>query len=105
MEDLPSRFLRPNFKRVDLLRNLPSPPSLSAREFQQGAVPTACRSFAGELQVTVIAAQRVPYLPFGECCFKVQRVPYLPFGEIAALGKVLLGTKEEGVAGRLGLSE
>ena len=68
MEDLPSRFLRPNFKRVDLLRNLPSPPSLSAREFQQGAVPTACRSFAGELQVTVIAAQRVPYLPFGECC-------------------------------------
>ncbi|GJP36604.1 hypothetical protein CLOM_g21093 [Closterium sp. NIES-68] len=65
-EELPSRFLRPNSKRVDLLKDRPLPPDPSQREFREGQVAGGTLGFAGELQVTVIAAQRIINLPLGD---------------------------------------
>ncbi|CAI7855851.1 unnamed protein product, partial [Closterium sp. NIES-53] len=65
-EELPSRFLRPNSKEVDLLKDRPLPPDPAQREFREGQVAGGTLGFAGELQVTVIAAQRVINLPLGD---------------------------------------
>ncbi|CAI5536070.1 unnamed protein product, partial [Closterium sp. Naga37s-1] len=65
-EELPARFLRPNSKEVDLLKDRPLPPDPAHREFREGQVAGGTLGFAGELQVTVIAAQRVINLPLGD---------------------------------------
>ncbi|CAI5950417.1 unnamed protein product [Closterium sp. NIES-64] len=65
-EELPARFLRPNSKEVDLLKDRPLPPDPAQREFREGQVASGTLGFAGELQVTVIAAQRVINLPLGD---------------------------------------